>query len=180
MAKYIPIINDNVLPLEIEMTPNFSDNNTFLSKIRKNRETSIINEKNIADEYYNKYLSKPIYDNLDILNKDVAIIISIIEKESFKANMFSLTLDIIKLTTINGLSKLWKIWNDCYIKTNKLFKKKYWLYVSNTIEILVGSVIQRTGIERQNELPKRINNGYEPNQGIYLKKEFPYTLTIWF
>lgn len=169
---------------ELSMVPLLSDNydDSFLSQIRKRRNDNIITLQEESDKYTKKFLSIPVYNNLKLLNTDVDTIMNHIKRVASDKSMVTYDLNIKKDSWLLGFVELCSIYNKADAAYNKYFLKKYWQYVDNAIEMLLGSLVQKTGICRRDNAPvyaKNSKNVYEPSEGIYFKKDKSYMLNIW-
>ena len=173
--------NDNDVYHELVDEP-YDD--SFLSKLKRNRRNYLQKLNELAEEGSKKFLSKSIYDDIKLLNSDVLAIMDNIENASHTRNSIIYNLKIDEFSTIGPIQKLYDIYiqlsKKYNISNNKILLNKYWRFVDSAIEIFVSCLIQKTGIDRREELPKINKNVYEPSNGIYYKNDNKErTLTIW-
>ncbi len=180
--------NDNDIPkLTTSLIPDGHYDDSFLSQIRKKRNDNLKIMQEKADNYAKKYLSVPVYNNIKLLNGDVDVIMDYISSIAKDKNMVTFSLPIEEKHWLKGIMELYNIYkkvqsSDKNICQNTYFLNKYWAFVANAMEMLVGSLVQKTGICRSDTLPTQAKNSkhvYEPSEGIYLKKNKSYELKIW-
>ena len=182
--------------IKIEEDIEFSDfigpeeiyDDSFLSQIRKKRSTYLNNLKGLAEEGAKKYLSIPVYNNIKLLHTDVEKIMKKIGEMAHDRNIISFKIEVSNESWLDGFKELNKIYSNFAkesLHKNKLFLSKFWSYARSTLEMFTMALAEKTGIHKQNEMPKLCKEGeykhvYEPSEGIYIKLDKYYFIYVWY
>ncbi|AYV77077.1 MAG: hypothetical protein Barrevirus11_7 [Barrevirus sp.] len=156
---------------------------SFLYRLREKRRDYLVQQKIIADINIKKYLSKAIYDDIKLLNADTLFIMKDIDEMAAMGSKLEMPLIISDKSCLFGIVKLHKLWSSFPkdLINNTVFITKYRQFRDSMFEILVASLIEKTGIQRRDKLPILNKDVYEPTEGIHFGvKDRNYVVTIWF